>query len=259
MGTKVVSPPPTGGPRGRGNIKILSDTQVRVTITDREDKTVEKVLDFPQGIKNVQIRGWQLQDASDVSINLTDDEMDFLYTPRPRNGTFYVVFSRFGAEDGELPTIKHDEKRDYEGKPWLPERYKVFALYEVINPGPYKGMEILDSITYEWEWDEHLEEFTIVGSKRKKWHEHHLKFLNVFGYDLQHDNIHYVEPSYDAGGITDIHNILPELEDILQSRSKLGQVTVNKGWVQEDTILPGPFGMNRESLEAAMEIVPATP
>lgn len=253
MGTKVIERP-SGGPRGRGSIVVLNDTQVRVTITDREDKTIEKVLDFSQGVANVQIQNWQLQSADDLSISLTEDQLDFLYTPRPRNGTFHVEFSRFGAEEGELPTIRHDDKKDYDGKPWLPERYKMFALYEIIDPGPYQGMEILDSPTYEWEWDENLEEMTIVASKRKKFHAHAMVFLNVFGYDLQHDNLHYTGEQYDAGGDITIPNVLPELEDILRARKKLAQVTVVNGWVQEDGIQPASFGMTKDILQTAFEL-----
>lgn len=236
-----------GGPRGKGSIKVLDENKVQVSITDWEDKTSMHILEFPQGVQNVQIETWKLQSANDVSINLTDDELDFQYTPRPRNGTFFVKFARFAAEEGELPSIKFEEKRDYEGKPWLPERYKAFALYEVLNPGMYQGMELLDTITYEFEWDDILGEFTIVSNKKKR-HEHLLTFLNVFGFDLQNDELHYTAEDYDAGGPTTIPNVLPELEDILRSRKRLAQVTVENGWVQEDSIRPAPYGITEETL-----------
>ncbi len=251
---------PSGGPRGKGALEVINETQVRVTIVDRDDKTFEYMLEYSQGVKMVQIADWQLQAVDNTFIQLTQDKLDIQYI-RPRDGTFYMTFARFGAEEGELPTIRHDEGgKPFPGAKWEnPERNKAYPLYTVINPGPYKGMEILDILTYEFEWDENLEEFTIVGSVRRKWHEHLLTVLNVFGFDLQNDTLHYTGEMYDAGGPTTIPNILPELEDIFKARNKLGQVTVANGWVDSKSIAPGPFGMTKESLEAAMAAVPATP
>jgi len=187
---------------------------------------------------------------------LTPDKLDIQYI-RPRNGTFFVEFSRFGAEEGELPTIRYDEGgKPFPGAKWEnPERNKCYPLYEVINVGPYEGMECLDVLTYEFEWDEILEEFTIVGSVRKKWHDHLLTFLNVFGFDLQNDTLHYTGEDYDAGGPTTIPNVLPELEDILKSRrasGKLGQINLSDGWIDSKTMSTGPWGMTKETLQAAM-------
>ena len=251
---KVIDSPTNTGPRGHGSIKILDDKRVSVTITEGE-KTETHTLEFPQGVAMVKVNNWQLQDADNISIQLTPDKLDFQYSPRPIEGNFYIEFSRFGAEEGELPTIRYSEEgKPFPGAKWEnPARYKAYALYEIINPGVYQGMEILDVVTYELEWDENLEEFTIVGSKRKKWHDHFLTFLNVFGFDLQNDTLHYTGEEYNAGGPTTIANVLPEIEDILQSRAKVGQVFVENGWVRKDGLGMGPFGMTKEGLQAAME------
>jgi len=181
------------------------------------------------------------------------DETDILYI-RPRNGTFSVEFARFGAEPGEIPTIRFDKPRDYQGDPWLPARYKAFALYEAFAAGVYSGMEILDTLTYQFEYDEILEDFTIVESTRKKWREHFDTFLNVFGFDRQNDVFKYEGSGYDAGGDASIPNVLAELEEILQERKRIAQVTVVDGWVAQDQIIPGQFGMTREMLESAMKM-----
>ena len=250
---KVVDSP-SGGPRGKGRIEVTSDTQIRVHITDREEKTSVHDLEFPQGVSMVKIGNWQLQAVEDVFIQLSEDKLDIKYI-RPLNGTFYVEFARFGAEEGKLPTIRYAEGgKPFPGAKWEnPERNKCYPLYEIINLGAYEGMEVLDVLTYEFEWDENLEEFAIVGSKRKKWHEHLLSVLNVFGFDMQHDELHYTEEAYDAGGPTTIPNVLSELEDILQSRKKLAQVTLGDGWIDSKTIGTGPFGMTKESVQVAMQ------
>lgn len=252
MGITVIESP-SGGPRGEGRIEVLSDTQVQVFLKDKDGKTSVHILEYPQGVNMVKIGNWQLQAVTDVFVQLTQDKLDIQYI-RPRNGTFYVEFVRFGAEEGELPTIRYDEGgKPFPGAKWEnPERYKCYPLYEIVNLGQYEGMECLDVLTYEFEWDENLEEFAIVGSVRKKWHEHLITFLNVFGFDLQNDNLHYTGEEYDAGGPTTIANILPELEDILRSRKRLGQVTLGDGWIDSKSIGTGPFGMTKESLQAAM-------
>ena len=244
---------PSAGLRGEGQVRVVSDTQVGVTLTDGEGKVHNRTLEYPQGVSMVKISGWQLQDVDDVFIQLTSDEGDILYI-RPRNGTFYVAFSRFGAEPGEIPTIRYDKPKDYKGDPWLPERYKAFPLYEVFaSPNPsYNGMDILDTLTYQFQWDENLSDWAIVESTRKKWREHFDAILNVFGFDRQHDTFTYAGENYDADGPTDITNILPEMEDVFLQRARLGEVEVKDGWVQEGTLKPAPFGMTRELLESAV-------
>jgi hypothetical protein len=244
---------PSAGLKGEGQVRVITDTQVGVTLTDGEGKVHQRTLEYPQGVSLVKISNWQLQDVDDVFIQLTSDESDILYI-RPRNGTFYIEFSRFGAEPGELPTIRYDKPVDWKGDPWLPERYKAFPLYEAFaSPKPeYNGMDILDTLTYQFQWDENLQDWAIVESTRKKWREHFDAILNVFGFDRQHDTFVYEGETYDADGPADITNVLPELEEILQQRGKIGQVTVEDGWVQEGTLIPGPFGMTRELLESAV-------
>jgi hypothetical protein len=228
---------------------------MRVTITDREEKTSVHDLEFPQGIDMVKIGNWQLQAVDDVFVQLSEDKLDIKFI-RPRNGQFYVEFARFGAEEGELPTIRYAEGgKPFPGAKWEnPERYKMYGLYEIINPGVYEGMECLDVLTYEFEWDENLEEFTIVGSTRRKWHEHLLTVLNTFGFDMQSDDLHYTGEQYDANGPTTIPNVLPELQDIFKSRKKLAMITLGDGWIDSKTIGPGPFGMTKETLRAAMGV-----
>ncbi len=252
---KVIDSPSGGGPRGTGYIEVLDNTRVRVNVTDRDGKVTDKILEFSQGVENVRVKNWPLQSAKDLSISLTPDADDFVYTPRPRNGTFFVEFAGFGAEPGEFPTIRWEDKKDYEGKPWLPARLKAFALYEILNPGEVQGMQLLDTFTYEFEWDENLEEFTIVGSSRKKYHEHVMRFLNVFGFDLQNDQLHYGNlVTVEVDGVEEeMPNVLVELEDIIKSRHRLAQVTVKDGWVQEESLIPGPYGMTKESLLATLQ------
>ena len=244
---------PSGGPRGRGRVEIVDDEHVKVTVTDREEKTSVHTLEYPQGVEMVRIANWKMQNVEDVFIQLTPDKEDIQYI-RPRNGNFYVKFARFGAEEGELPTIRYDEGgKPFPGAKWEnPERNKCYPLYEVINPGPYEGMEVLDVLTYEFEWDENLEEFAIVGSVRKKWHEHLMTVLNVFGFDFQHDNLEYTGEMYDAGGPTTIPNVLPQIEDIFIDANKLAQVQMNDGWIDSKTIANGPFGMTPESMKETM-------
>lgn len=252
---------PSGGPRGKGRVEVIDDTHVRVSVTDREEKTSVHQIEYPQGVDMVRIGNWKFQPVEDVFIQLTPDKEDIQYI-RPRNGTFYLKFSRFGSEEGELPTIRYDEGgKPFAGAKWdNPERNKCYPLYEVINPGPYEGTELLDVLTYEFEYDENLEEFAIVGSVRKKWHEHLMTVLHVFGFDLQHDNLHYGD-LYDAGGPTEIPNVLPQLEDIFRAANKLAQATLNDGWIDSKSIAPGPFGMTpesmRETMRTAMQANPA--
>jgi len=252
---KVIDSPGGGGPRGTGYIEVLDNTHVRVNVTNRDGEVTDKVLEFPQGVENVRVKNWPLQSAKDLSISLTPDGEDFMYTPRPRNGQFFVKFVGFGAEPGELPTIRWETKKDFEGKPWLPARLKTFALYEILNPGEVKGMQLLDTITYEFEWDENLEEFTIVGSKRKKYHEHVLRFLNVFGFDMQNDTFHYGNlVNVEVDGVEEeMPNVLVELEDMLKSEKRIAQVVVEDGWVQEETLQPGPYGVTEESLALLLQ------
>jgi hypothetical protein len=249
---KVVDSP-SGGPRGKGRVEVIDNTNVRITITDREEKTSIHDLEFSQGVDMAPVGNWKLQSVEDVFIQLTQDKEEIQYI-RPRNGTFYVEFAQFGAEEGELPTIRYDEGgKPFPGAKWEnPARYKCYPLYEIINLGPYQGMEVLDVLTYEFEYDENLEEFAVVGSVRRKWHEHLLTVLGVFGFDLQHDDLLYTAEEYDADGPVTIPNVLPQLEDIFRSRKKLGQVTLNDGWIDSKTISNGPFGMTKESLQAAM-------
>ncbi len=243
---------PGAGLKGEGSVRVVNDTQVGVSIKDKEGKLHQLSLEYPQGVRLVKIGNWQLQSVNDVFIQLTPDSLDIRYI-RPRNGTFYTEFSRFGAEEGELPTMRYAEA----GKPFAaakwenPERYYCFPLYEVFAAGEYTGMEILDILTYEFEWDENLDDWAIVGSPRKKWHTHFLTFLNVLGFDAQHDSFVYEGATFDAGGPTTIAYVLPELEELLVQRKKIAQVTVKDGWVQQDQLIPGPFGMTRALLESA--------
>lgn len=255
---KVTEPKGRGGPKGHGRVNIISDTRVGVTLTDADGKVSNYQIEYPQGVELVRIDNWKLQEVEDVFIQLTPDKDDIQYI-RPLNGTFMSVFVGFGAEEGKLPTIRWQDKRDYKGDPWLPERYQFFPLLEVVASPPYTGMRILAGMTYEFDWDENLEEIAIVGNTKKR-HDHFMAFLRVYGFDLENDNF------ADVGTFTETNakesaelpneviNILPELEEILFSRSRLGQVTVENGWVREDegTIAPAPVGLTRAALEAAV-------
>lgn len=245
-----VDPEPMGGPRGNGRVEVLSPTSVKVTITDREKNTNQYIIQYPQGVSMVKIGEWQLQAVDNVFVQLTPDKEEILYI-RPLSGKFYIQFAGFGAEPGQLPTIRFQEKREYQGRPWLPERYECYPLYEVIAGGIYSGMMIVDRITYEWEYDENLEEFAHIGQKPSL-HEAATTFLNVFGFEWQTDNLHYTAENYDAGGPTNIANVLPELEDILKSRKKIAQVSVENGFTVKESLDHGPYGMTREHLEIAM-------
>jgi len=185
---QTIEAPKGGGIRGKGRLRVINDTQVGVTITDNEGKVHNISLEYPQGVSLVQIGNWKMQDVDDVFIQLEPDESDIKFI-RPRNGTFYVVFSRFGSEPGELPTIRFDKPKDYQGDPWLPSRLKAFGLYEAIAAGVYSGMEILDSPTYEFEWDE--------NKRRQVIRDHDLDFRDLRGvfdkprivdFDLEHSH-----------------------------------------------------------------------
>jgi hypothetical protein len=243
---------PTGGLRGEGSVQVVNDTQVGITIKEKDGKQHHLTLEYPQGVKLVQIGNWQLQDVDDVFIQLTQDKSDIKFI-RPRNGTFYTQFARFGAEEGELPTILYSEMgKPFAGAKWdNPARYRYYVLYEIFAAAQYSGMEILDVLTYEFEYDENIEDWVIVGSERKKWHTHNLTYLNVFGFDAQHDSFAFEGKTFDAGGPELIAFVLPELEEILQQRDRVGQVTVKDGWVTPELIIPGPFGMTKEALETA--------
>ena len=248
---------PTAGLRGQGNIRVVSPTQVGVTLTDREGKVHQVSLEYPQGVNKVRIGKWQLQSVNDVYVQLTADRHDLQFV-RPRNGTFYVQFSKFGAEDGALPTIRFDlEGKPFQGAKWdNPARFKCFPLYEVFGAGQYDGMEIMDILTYEFAWDKNLEDWAIVGSQKRKWHDHLLTVLNVFGFDPQHDTFQYLGENYEAadfeGNVYPVANILADLEELFRRKRKIAQVTVKDGWVQDKLIIPGPFGMTRELLESAV-------
>lgn len=245
---------PSGGTRGEGKVQIVDDKTVNITIVEKDQKQHNFSLAY-EDVTLVTIGDWPLQNVEDVFVQMTPELDDIEYI-RPRNGTFYVEFSHFGAEPGELPTIRHYER----GKPFPtakwenPERYASFALYKVLALGPYPsnspyvGMQIMDMLTYEWEWDENLDEWMLVGSERKKWHEQVITTLDVFGFDLQHDTLGMGE-LYDAGGPADIPNVLPELEDLLKSRSRLGVMELKNGWVQTDTIRRAQSGMTKAKLE----------
>lgn len=252
--TRVIDSP-SAGTRGEGKVEIIDAKTARVNIVDKDKKQHDFTLVYDQGVNRVSIGDWPLQNVEDVYVQMTPELDDIEYI-RPRNGVFYVEFSRFGADPGKLPTIRYYER----GKPFPtakwenPERYASFALYKILalgpypDAGPYVGMEIMDMLTYEWEWDENLDEWLLVGSERKKWHEHVLASLDVFGFDLQHDNMGIGE-MYDAGGPAEIPNILPELEDILQSRARLGVMELKNGWVQVDSIKRAQSGMTKEKLQ----------
>lgn len=245
---------PSGGTRGEGRVEITGANTASVHIIDRDKKQHTFSLAYDQGIDKVLIGQWPLQAVDDVYVQMTPELDDIEYI-RPRNGVFYVEFSRFGAEPGKLPTIRHyDAGKPFPTAKWdNPERYAYFALYTVLALGPYPsnseyiGMEIMDMTTYEWELDENLDEWLLVGSERKKWHEQVLATLNVFGFDLQHDQLGVGE-MYDAGGPSEIPNILPELEDILKQRARLGVMELKNGWVQVDSIKLAQAGMNKEKL-----------
>ena len=251
--TRVIDSP-SAGTRGDGKVQVIDDKTIKVTIVDKEKKKQDFTLTYEQGVNMVQIGGWQLQSVDDVNIKMTP-ELDDIETISPRNGVFYVEFDQFGAEPGKLPTIRYKE----EGKPFPtakwenPERYLSYPLYKILAIGPYPahspytGMNIMDFITYEWEWDDNLDEWLLVGSKRKKWHEHVLTTLDVFGFDLQHDNLGIGE-MYDANGPAEIPNILPELEDIFKSRGRLVMVEMKDGWIQMDSIKRAQTGMTKEKL-----------
>jgi len=253
--TRVIDSP-SAGTRGDGTVKVVDNHNVRIVIVDKEKKSHEFNLTYDQGVNMVSIGDWPLQSIEDVNIKMTPD-LDDIETISPRNGVFYVEFDVFGAEPGKLPTIRYKE----EGKPFPaakwenPERYLSYPLYKILAVGPYPddspyiGMTIMDFLTYEWEWDENLEEWLIVGSKRRKWHEHLLSFLDVFGYDLQHDTLGMGE-MYDAGGPAEIPNILPELEGILQERGRLAIVEMENGWIQSDSIKRAQAGMTKERLRS---------
>jgi hypothetical protein len=198
----------------------------------------------------VRIGEWPLQNVNNVFIQLTADEEDILYI-RPLSGQFFIEFHGFGAEPGELPTIRFEEARDFNGRPWLPERYECYPLYEIVAGGEYSGMLILDRVVYEFEYDDVLEEFTIVGAK-KNLHEQFMTFLNVFGFDLQHDNLVHTGAEFDAGGPTTIPNILPQLADTLRERGRLAQVEVKNGYTDKESLKTAPYGITRESLENAI-------
>ena len=243
---------PSSGLRGEGSVRVVNDTQVGVTIKEKDGKQHHLTLEYPQGVELVQIGNWKLQSVSDVFIQLTQDKSDILFI-RPRNGTFYTTFSRFGAEEGEDPTILYSEKgKPFAGAKWEnPARYRYYVLYEIFGAAQYSGMEILDILTYEFEYDENIEDWLIVGSERKKWHTHNLTYLNVFGFESKHDSFVYEGKTFDAGGPEPIAFVLPELEEILPQGKKIGQVTVKDGWVIPELIIPGPFGMTKEALETA--------
>ena len=243
---------PTGGLRGEGSVRVVNETQVGVTIKEKDGKQHHLTLEYPQGVDLVRIGNWKLQDVDDVFIQLMSDKSDIRFI-RPRNGTFYTTFARFGAEEGELSTLLYSEAgKPFAGAKWdNPARYRYYVLYEIFGAAEYSGMEILDILTYEFEYDENIEDWAIVGSERKKWHTHNLTYLNVFGFDAQHDSFAYEGKTFDAGGPEPIAFVLPELEEILQAREKIGQVTVKDGWVTPELIIPGPFGMTKDALETA--------
>jgi len=249
---------PSGGLRGKGSVRVIDDKRIAVVLEEKDGKTHNIEITYDPGVKFATVGDWQVQDVDDVFIQLTPDLEDIQYI-RPRNGLFFVSFSRFGAEEGELPTLRYYPRgKPFQGAKWEnPERYAFFGLYKIIGAGEYTGMEIMDMLTYEFEWDENLEEFLVVGSERKKWHEQLLTTLNVFGFDIQRDELHPGE-FVDAGGPSAIQNILPEIEDILQQRNKLGQMFVKDGWVQPDSIKPGPYGHTPQSYAQMMAGIVST-
>ena len=101
---------PSAGVRGEGGLTIIDNNTVKVEILDKEQKKHKFTLTYEQGVNRVSIGDWPLQNVDDVFIQMTPELDDILYI-RPRNGTFYVQFDHFGAEPGELPTIRYYERR----------------------------------------------------------------------------------------------------------------------------------------------------
>lgn len=182
----------------------------------------------------VSSEGWE-HPTGKYQITLSEGNDKILFASPPV-GTYLVRFREFGNRQNKSegnngmpePYIKRGGMREGKnGNRWFaPDELSVSAKLEVVDPhSPSKGLNIIYSFPYAFEMQPGTP-FTMITAKAGRLVKIE-EFLRIAGLDFLNDDIPYST------------NILPWLENRLQSAHKVFSVTLNeKGFVQTLTEIP---------------------
>lgn len=194
--------------QGVGTVQVNGD-RASITIDDRTFSDFAKD-DIPEGV----VSGEQ------YSIRLSADGSQ-IFSLRPNQGSFVVVFDKFAAQKDmpPQPKIQKGGPREFNGKKWEAKDKLVFTAVLKIASKRGRGMEVPFIMDYTFKQWENTEDTVIpMGSKRKN---QVIDFLKLFGWDENEDVIPYSD------------NVLPFLEKLLRAKGKKVLVTVKNGYVTE--------------------------
>lgn len=155
----------------------------------------------------------------------TSEDGGTLYGVAPASGMFICQFNRFAAKKGEVPRpwLQPGGPRDYNGKHWVAKDQYMFTCLLTILSGDWKGCEIAFILPYAFVAEANGDVAIKTGAKTLEKIDN---ALTLFGIDWTTDNLKWSD------------NILPALEEILQTRSGIFQAALEKGNVQELNPLP---------------------
>jgi hypothetical protein len=204
------------GPKGIADVKVLTKA-VKVTFRNSGDVYEIAKEDAPD----------VLASGSDMYVKLSGDEQR-IWELRPASGNHIVHFKRFRAKEDEPPTFFVTDGRKVNlpnGKSfWDPGGPRFTTELEILE-GPYAGMVIPYILDYVFAKDEDGS-FYLKGRIAKT-----DEFMGLAGYDWTDDELSYEE------------NMLPSLEELLQSRDKPFMARLNgKGFVDKKGLSPLPVG-----------------
>lgn len=218
----------SNGMKGLAEVRVLADFIRVIFKADGDTYQVNK-------------DGWDRESGVyNVTLNKANDEIAFA-SPPGRDEPYVVKFlefsNRVGASETNpgIPEPKIDPGGPRPGKNgqtyYADDRLVFRAKLEVVEKGPYKGLNVIYTLPYIFTQDDlspTVAMFEGTAGQRKILED----FLRINGFDMVNDEIPW------SG------NVLPWLEPKLQAAGKALWVRLNeKGFVAKDGLSPIPSYM----------------
>ena len=234
------------GPAGKSTISVLPVSAAKTPAKWKEVKvsmvrsTGEKEVFrlSPEGL-TTEFGEWSLTPTADVFVQLTGEETN-IQSVRPFEGNFLFKFTRFAARPNAAPTIKYIPMQHVgplpNGSEWdNPPHHEFYAVLRIVateigKKTPFEGMEVIRNLVYQFQRNP-VTGLMDIAWERKFWYDALVNFLNVTGFD------------WDADSLTPSENVLGELEDILQGRSRAIRGTLVNGYLKGE-LADAPIGVS---------------
>jgi hypothetical protein len=210
--------------QGVGNVQ-KTPGGVMVTMFPGEQKEVT--------YNNVDLGSVVLPDSfqtGQYSVRLSGDGKT-LYSIRPLNGSFVMVFDRFAAQKDMPPQPKFEQggqqrKRADGGTFISKDKLTCTAIFKVVSK-KYLGMEIPYKMDYTFDFTTYKDEKVVRVPYGKVYLNKTYDFLVVCGWNPAVDDLPFPPDA----------NLLPYLEELFRNRKVKVQATIKNGWIDGESLV----------------------